>query len=455
MIAPVGAGARWPAIALLVIGLVAVLAPVPARAQVSPPPPEVLPPPDAPSTGVAPIVDPAASCAVQPRTPSTLRIVSLPPVPGVRYTLDGRPFESGGVGVAEIQTDCLLEVRSRLQVLNREVPLGDRARARFARFYGGAGNLTATFDIDYRVSFSFSDVDGKRVKPDRLTSFSVKGSTGAVKSFADSRPQWLHGTRVIPSNDGLLVKKIYYTIEKVIVDGSNVVNRSQQRFLPTDQAKMNVALLFFTANFRTRDAFFNFPIGSAIRLTTPSGKVERHKIPENGRLTLRSLARGDYHVIVEAPGLKIARPVAVSRNQEVDLKVFSWLDVALLVFVLAAISFGLIVVRRPSLRRLPSIRRAERGRPGLASEAGEEDGGEAVPASAVTDRRDSRSQPVSTGVVPAPDCRRRFARRRRCRWAYGRRRRGTTRGGLRQAKQRSGVHALAGLDQSPNENGSP
>jgi len=43
--------------------------------------------------------------------------------------------------------------------------------------------------------------------------------------------------------------------------------------------------------------------------------------------------------------------VSVSRNQEVELKVISWLDMVLALGALAALAIGLMLFRRPELAR--------------------------------------------------------------------------------------------------------
>ena len=57
-------------------------------------------------------------------------------------------------------------------------------------------------------------------------------------------------------------------------------------------------------------------------------------------MNLPSLPRGDYSIVVEGPGPLMARPVAISRNQVLDLKFYSWLDIGLVGGFLAAFAIG-------------------------------------------------------------------------------------------------------------------
>ena len=137
--------------------------------------------------------------------------------------------------------------------------------------------------------------------------------------------------------------------------GSTVVHRGQQRFFPAKDRSVQLRLLLFSARFVVRDALLGFPIGSAVRLEYPSGRVQRHGLEQGADLTVRSLPRGDYRVSVDALGISSSRPVALSGDQRVDLWVISWLDVAVVLLGLASLALGLLYLRRPKragMRRL-------------------------------------------------------------------------------------------------------
>ena len=136
----------------------------------------------------------------------------------------------------------------------------------------------------------------------------------------------------------------------MMVDGSNVVNRGQQRFVPGKQRDVSISVLFFQATFSVRDTLFGFPLGSAIRLRFPDGRVRRYPLANGASLQLPALARGQYEVSVDARGFSFTQPVSLSRDQRVALRVTSYLDVALLGGAIGAILLGLLLVRRPRLR---------------------------------------------------------------------------------------------------------
>jgi hypothetical protein len=189
------------------------------------------------------------------------------------------------------------------------------------------------------------------VDPKQVEAATVAGVHGGQYTFKRGEARWLQVSRVVPKLGGhLRSKSLQYTVQKVLVKGSNVVNVGQQRFRPAKTPVIPMQLLLYSARFKTSDAFFGFPIGSAVRIKYPSGRVERLKLGKNGELLVPSLPRSNYKVSVDGPGFSFERPVSLSRNQEINLEVLSYLDVALALFVMAAFALGLPLIRRPGLR---------------------------------------------------------------------------------------------------------
>jgi Dolichyl-phosphate-mannose-protein mannosyltransferase len=105
----------------------------------------------------------------------------------------------------------------------------------------------------------------------------------------------------------------------------------------TESARMNVEV---------RDALLGFPIGSAVSLEYPNGRVETYPIGRSAELTVGSLPRGNYRVSVEALGISSSRPVALWGDRRVGLEVMSWLDLAIVALGLGSIALALLYVRR-------------------------------------------------------------------------------------------------------------
>ena len=51
---------------------------------------------------------------------------------------------------------------------------------------------------------------------------------------------------------------------------------------------------------------------------------------------------------VDALGMSSSRPIALSRDQEVDLRVISWLDIAVVLLLVGSLALALLFIRRPA-----------------------------------------------------------------------------------------------------------
>lgn len=275
-----------------------------------------------------------------------LTVQTVPVLEDVPFTVGRRTFRTDALGRARVVGSAPRLVE-RIRIPDTEIAPG--VRARFSRRKGGK----YLFDLLYRVQMSFRDIAGRRVDSSRVTSVTFKGSHGVRRAMKRGGSHWLQGARVVATREGHKNKKLTWVVEKAIVDGSNVVNRNQQSFVPARTQKLRIELLLYPAHFSARDALLNFPLGSRVRLEYPNGRVERHAFGDNAELTLRSLPRGQYVVSVEGPGITFERPVALSREQTVELEVLSYLDIVLSLGVLASIALGLVLVGRPHLVRAP------------------------------------------------------------------------------------------------------
>jgi phospholipase C len=270
-------------------------------------------------------------------------IQTVPAAPGMRFALHGHRFEADRGGRATPPA-TFPRAGASLRAIDTEIAPG--VRARFDRWY--AGRKIAALNLYHRVGISFVDLDGHAVAPSAVTSVTLQGSDGSRHVLTGGRPVWLQGNRVVPERQGRTSTRLYYAVEKALVAGSNAVHRGQQRFFPAANPKMQLRLLLFAVRVTVRDALLGFPIGSAVRLTYPNGGEQRETLGPSADLTLESLPRGDYRVGVEALGISSSRPVALSRNQEVNVQVISWLDIVVVLLTLGSIALALLFVRRPA-----------------------------------------------------------------------------------------------------------
>jgi len=291
-------------------------------------------------------------------------IETVPPVSGLRLDVSTGSYRTDHKGNAHLNVEILRRFPAQNRDAYRTLPDGgifksprvndlrlpNTGVAALERFYGG-GQIALTTSYLFRPDFR--GPNGERVDPSIVQSYRLKSRTGEVIEVKGSKPVRLLATRVVPYSGELVSKEVEWSLERVLVDGANVVNRAQNRFSPRrlQGRPYPVKMLFYPVRVTSTDAIFGFHLGKDIVLTYPSG-LKRNVPFKDPEIVMPALPRGTYTVKVNAPGISPARPVAVSRAQVVELKVISWLDLALAGVVLAAIAIGLLVARRPHLRRL-------------------------------------------------------------------------------------------------------
>jgi len=304
---------------------------------------------------------PRAVAAAPGRGTYLVEIHAVPGLAGLRFVLDGQTVATRGGGVARIYVSRPGTYRLRATAAQESA---SGKRVRFSRWMDSVFEPTRSvnvrsprtvlavgFTVEYPVQLKFVDLKGRPIDSAQITSVTLTNSLGQSETFrgADAR-RWLLGSRVSRLVHGLNETEIQYGVDRVMVDGSNVVNTSQQRFYPARGDVIVIQLLFYSAHVSARDAFFGFPVGSAIQLVYPSGKVERYELGSGSQTTLQALPRGEYRISVDGPGMSFSRPLALSKDQEVNLEILSYLDVAVVLAFLTFLGFGLVLIGRPHLR---------------------------------------------------------------------------------------------------------
>jgi hypothetical protein len=295
----------------------------------------------------------------------TLEVQVVPPLEGVRFTLNGSTFQTDAEGIARVQTETGVYP---LELVDHDYEKNG-VRAEFSRWVDSIYETTRDvrvredskiqvgFDILRPVTFNFVDLDANPVDPERISSVTVTTSIGGRDTYTSWETRWLKASRIVRRPFGLGSTDIRYLVESVVIDGTNVVNRSQLRFYPTHVQDWQMQLLLYSARFKAKDALFGFSMGSKIELMYPDQHIEVYEFGPGSEVVLESLPRGEYKVKVDAWGYAPFRPVVLSRNQEVPLKVFSYLDIGVIFIFLWAVVFGLLYAGRPHIFRRNKRRR--------------------------------------------------------------------------------------------------
>ena len=268
--------------------------------------------------------------------PGPVTISTVPPVPDFPVTIDGVTSRTDGGGqahFASVVSGPDLDSRIagdpvRLLYAGREVEV------RPGRLSGPRTDLQLTLDVSYPVSFTFSGADERQIDTSSIKTLTVESATGRSQELPANEVSWLLGSQGI--------RNLRWSVQRVQYAGSNVVNASQQRFLPAEEPTVNVQLLFFAVDLQVRDAMFGFSHTGAVDLVYPDGHARRFPLDDGGRLSLPALPRGDYTLTIVASGPLMSRPLAISRDQELDLMFHSWLDVLVVLGAALMLAVGLL-----------------------------------------------------------------------------------------------------------------
>jgi hypothetical protein len=263
-----------------------------------------------------------------------VQVSTVPLVAGIRVVAKGHRYVTDARGTLTLPQAAIPGLRVE------PTAIGPGVEARMSRWYRGRIALAYW----YRINPRFFGPSGPVA--DRISEFRMHSSIGLRQVRRDLGGFWLQGTRIVPFSQGLRKKAISYAVDSVTVDGTNVVNRSQQHFVPSQSRRLDVRLLFNVAKFSARDAIFHFPVGSGVRLQYPNGRTREVRFGGKSIVVVPGLPRGQYHVKVIGGGWSPFRPVAVSRNQDVTLAVITYLDIGVVTFILLALCAGVFLYRR-------------------------------------------------------------------------------------------------------------
>ena len=285
-----------------------------------------------------------------------VQVRTVPAIPGVPINADGASAKTDGDG------NTRLPVRQQRGLDERlEVPLTDITpdlRVERDRVIGvrSPDGVTVGLRLQRLVQYRFAGPNSEAIAHDRITRLALRSNTGesVVLEGADvGKPLWLAASRTQQTPNGLVSKDLYWTISHVVVDGAEVVNKGQQKFVPNQERDWTVKLLFYQVRAIGKDAIFGSPAGEGIELHRPDGTLLRAEFSPEGIVDLHNVPRGDYDVRVYGSGLSFIRPVGISKDQELELEVITPLDLWLVGSGLLLLAVGLVAVgRRARLREL-------------------------------------------------------------------------------------------------------
>ena len=292
--------------------------------------------------------------------PADVVIRTVPPLPGVRIAWDQSTLVTDETGSVQMTVDR--RGPFHVEVLPLAQGTDSRARVEFSRwndeiFLPGRDvklplhrTLQVGFLTSYEVLCRFVDQAGKPVDPGRVSSI-VLGVAGTHLSLQGAGPFWLPTNRLLLRIGAELHSlPTTYSVESVIIDGTNAIKPGPQHFEAGPDAVWEIPVLLYTATLTAQDALFNFPFGRGVALTYPDATTRRFVFGSDGEVQVPALARGSYQAqAFGGAGLSPALPFILAGDRTISLPVFSPLDVVVGGVLPLIVAIGLLFIGRPQL----------------------------------------------------------------------------------------------------------
>ena len=312
--------------------------------------------------------------------PVLLTIATVPSTPGLSLVRvgDGNILTTGADGTVRVEVTTVGDVTVRLSLPRDTASL----RIRLAQWDDGSIAPTRKIRIpdtlqlavglqsSYPVRLEFGGTDDTRIDAGEVSLVRVSDSVGQEVALTGTDPHWLRSNAISRPTSGLVSTPLEYRVTEARLNGADVVNRGQQRFIIDGPLTLQVKLLVFNLVIQGRDALLKTPSGERATITSPDGTERVVKLDRDARATIR-LPRGVYRIVLAGGiGTPLSTPVALSRDQTAEVLLVSLLDIGLVAGVGLSVVIGLILVGRPQV-----LRRRRRG-----SAGGPEDPGPPLPA---------------------------------------------------------------------------
>lgn len=267
------------------------------------------------AVGLAPT---AASAA----TPRTVEVLVVPEYAGVHLTVDGIPVVTGPGGTQTIVDPDLGGAASHVvlpqQQLSRTLRVAtdrvtvDPNHGPFSR------RLIVELDADSAVTLHLVSPQRMAVPPGEVQRVTLSDSLGGTIQIGASElrsPVWLPSSRPSSAPSGVDNRLVTFSVQSVMVDGSNIVNSGQLRFAANRSLTWTVPVILRSLTVVGNDLLAGSPAGTSAQITYPNGFRRTVAFGPHHRVTLSNLPRGSYGVKVLGGVLPLASTVRLSRNQ--------------------------------------------------------------------------------------------------------------------------------------------
>jgi hypothetical protein len=294
--------------------------------------------------------------------PVTLTIQTMPVLVGVLFDFDGQKVRTDKTGKVRITQEHNFG-KHTLTLVDKTVT-GSTRRFSFVRWAGQRDpdqafrpevtglpmrapyTVTAAFAVQYPVKPSFLGTGGGLVDTDRIDEVSVRAATGEIVRLDPDAITWLAGQSPVYKSGDVTMSTAQFSLQRVMVDGANVVDVGQQTFRPAQGRPVAFTTKFFDLTVKAHDALFKNATGEKATVTYPNGVVRSVDLSAGHSATLTDLPRGVYVVKLVGAGTSLPSQVTLSRTTSTDLVVATRKDLVTIALVALVLAAGLLMLGR-------------------------------------------------------------------------------------------------------------
>jgi hypothetical protein len=281
---------------------------------------------------------------------------TVPVTAGVMVSLDGASAVTDRHGRATIPAPDLNGVVTRVHAAGATTDGAQVAVLRVSTVAARAAHqrhIVLALAVSTRVSFAFVDPVGAPVASSRISSLQLSSAGHTVDiAGADVGDGLLLVTQKAHRDKGRwTASPVAYSVAKVTVDGAEAVFAGQQRYTTAHTSDWTVRLSVFDVSVDVRDVLFGSSIDSAADVTRPDASTYPVQLTAAEPTVLHALVRGEYVLTAHAAAVGAGTRLLVSRDQAVQIRVITRLDVAVVVALLVGLCLSLVWVGRAWSRR--------------------------------------------------------------------------------------------------------
>jgi hypothetical protein len=322
--------------------------------------------------------------------PVTITIRTVPAMPGIRFLFDGVPLATDRQGVTSF-TERHNFSSHTLALAQTQVSVSGR-RYTFVRWAGQRDPdqdyrpavhglpmranyaVTASFAVACPVTPRLVDQAGAPMSALQVSQINLLSSLGQATTLKPAGTTWLPCVSPVYRDNSLSSHAVLYSVQSMLVGGTNVVHAGVERFSPSQTPDPKVTGFFYSLTITAHDALLGGAVGNYALLTMPDKTVRKVALGPRHTATVTNLPLGNYQVQVAAGSASIS-PVTVhlSRDEATNLAAISRTDIVIVCGALVVGIAGVPLLSRTRRRRvLARVRRVSRLARRSARETGEE-----------------------------------------------------------------------------------